>query len=212
MSVGKQNTRGNTHHYDLQTRDICAGKHASLGICVWGNTHPGETRIPMTPALHGGTHLDPHNSSNEILFRLSVIENDLRKQENFQKQFEEHFSNMQATLKSISYKLSECCDAIKNRDRLSPFGNSSDIIPSEVSSYRSNIPSISPPAVGISDQHKSPSPSISPLQDTHGTNLLGRESACGICSPTQASEATTKEKSMLALHSRTAPYKVAILC
>ena len=29
-------------------RDMCVGKHASLGICVWGNTHPGETRIPMT--------------------------------------------------------------------------------------------------------------------------------------------------------------------
>ena len=46
MCAGKHiSLMGHTHPYS----DICAGKHASLGICVWGNTHPGETRIPMTP-------------------------------------------------------------------------------------------------------------------------------------------------------------------
>ena len=30
--------------------DICVGKHASLGIYVWGNMIPKETRITMTPA------------------------------------------------------------------------------------------------------------------------------------------------------------------
>ena len=28
-----------------------AGKHATLGICVWGNNKLGETRIPAKPAL-----------------------------------------------------------------------------------------------------------------------------------------------------------------
>ena len=28
---------------------MCAEKHASLGICVWGNNKLGETRIPATP-------------------------------------------------------------------------------------------------------------------------------------------------------------------
>ena len=28
---------------------MCAGKHASLGICVRGNNKLGETRIPATP-------------------------------------------------------------------------------------------------------------------------------------------------------------------
>ena len=27
---------------------MCAGKRASLGICVWGNNKLGETRIPAT--------------------------------------------------------------------------------------------------------------------------------------------------------------------
>ena len=29
---------------------MCAGKHASLGICVWGNKKLGKTRIAATPA------------------------------------------------------------------------------------------------------------------------------------------------------------------
>ena len=28
---------------------MCAGKHASLGICVQGNNKLGETHIPATP-------------------------------------------------------------------------------------------------------------------------------------------------------------------
>ena len=31
--------------------DICAGKHVSLGICVWGNTHPYDTGITTTTEL-----------------------------------------------------------------------------------------------------------------------------------------------------------------
>ena len=31
---------------------MCAAeKHASLGICIWGNNKCGETRIPATPVL-----------------------------------------------------------------------------------------------------------------------------------------------------------------
>ena len=41
-------------HASLYYSDICAGKHASLGICACaGNMIPRETRIPMTPVLMG---------------------------------------------------------------------------------------------------------------------------------------------------------------
>ena len=44
--------------------DICAGKHASLGICVRGNAIPGETHITMTPGIFHGTE---RNVSAELL-------------------------------------------------------------------------------------------------------------------------------------------------
>ena len=36
-----------------------AGKHASLGICVWGNNKLWETRIPATPACTWFLKIDP---------------------------------------------------------------------------------------------------------------------------------------------------------
>ena len=36
---------------------MCAGKHASLGICVLGNNKLGETRIPATPAMRSDMHV-----------------------------------------------------------------------------------------------------------------------------------------------------------
>ena len=41
--ASKLNTRSQRETY------ITDGKHASLGICVRGNTHPWETHITVTP-------------------------------------------------------------------------------------------------------------------------------------------------------------------
>ena len=42
----KLNTRSQRETY------ITDGKHASLGICVRGNTHPWETHITVTPEIY----------------------------------------------------------------------------------------------------------------------------------------------------------------
>ena len=133
-------------------------------------TLPTNSEAPIFPCeILGRPRRNSSNEiSNEILHRLSAIENGLQQQN---KDVQNHFAQLQTVLESMNHKFSECCDAMKTR--LSSPLNFSDNTHSEVSSRQSNTESPNP----IVSNTQSPSPSNSPLLDQKSSSRKTSELA-----------------------------------
>ena len=143
-------------------------------------TLPTNSEVPCEILRHSRN--SSNEISNEILHRLSAIENGLQQQN---KDVQNHFVQLQtvlesmnhkfseccAVLESINHKFSECCDAMKSR--LSSPLNFSDNIPSQVSSRQSNTESPNPTVSST----QSPTPSNSPLLDQKSSSRKTSELA-----------------------------------
>lgn len=150
-------------------------------LCNAALSLPREMRSNVVP----GYSLYPQNVScdNKI---LSAIENSLQQQkEDLKKYFDEKFSKLQKDLVCMNKKVSVLQEYW---GRFSPFGNSSDVISSEVSSYHRTSPG-----------GESVTPSDSPKP--HQSITRKSQESVQSTSPTQVSEAIRKVSSRIAVQS-----------
>ena len=159
-------------------RKYSAASHGNLCNTAF-SLLPREMRSNLVP----GYSLHPQNLSCDNTI-LSAIENSLRQQkEDLKKYFDEKFSELQKDLACMNKKVSVLQESWSRG--LSPFGNSSDVILSEVSSYNRSSSSLGSESV---TSRNSPKPhqsvtrmSQASVQSTSPTQVSGAiRKGCGI--------------------------------